>query len=246
MSRIAIIGSEGKVGSALSPYLSKNNEIIPVDLPEIDALDTNRLTSLLKSADVVIHLAGKYGPTSEGKENWRSEFRDPLNKAIFDSVLNASINADIDQFIHASSIHIEDTLGFNETHPGEFLIAQPKRFQTEISSGYGKAKREQEVFVESASPYFRNGAVSVRLGGVTKNNEPMLQHANPVILDHERKVWLEHGDLSDLIGRILSSHIKGYGVTYATSNNEGRFHNLNNKYGWIPKANSTDYPTTKE
>jgi nucleoside-diphosphate-sugar epimerase len=125
---------------------------------------------------------------------------------------------------------------------GALLLAKPRTFATEPVSGYGRSKRAQEASLEAGAHNFEAGAISIRLGGVTPTGMPLASHSKPAILEHERKVWLDHDDLGDLVLRIIDQHTTpDYDVVYAISDNTGRFHDLTNQYGWEPQANSTDY-----
>lgn len=243
MSTIAVTGAKGTVGTALMPHIERGHEVIPIDLPEVDILDPLQLEKALSSADVVIHLAGIFGPASEGKESWRSPHSDPRNKALFDAVLEGSAAVGVGLLLHASSIHVEDTLGFMRRRSGEMLVAEAGRFATQTVSGYGKVKREQEAALKAQAQQFPRGAVSLRLGGVTPNNRPMTEHRDQEVLWHEQSVWLSHGDLASLVLKIVAepSTPEDYRVLYAVSNNNGRFHDLANPYGWSPHANSANY-----
>jgi|GEM_PF-1514197 nucleoside-diphosphate-sugar epimerase len=248
MSRIAITGAKGVVGRVLTEQLGGVHDIIPIDLPEIDILaDPDKLKRVLEAADVVIHLAGVFGPKAEGKENWLSPHQDPINTRLFGMVMNMATTLAENheqgpkQFIHASSIHVEDTLGFLGRNSG-LLVAKPNEFMTEPASGYGRSKRAQEIAVRHLAPVFTRGAVSVRLGGVTSDNLPLQQHRRPEVLDHEQRVWLEHSDLGRLVENLIEQPRVGqYDVLYAISANDGRFHDTANNFTWQPQANSKDY-----
>lgn len=241
MVKIAITGSKGTVGKALVSRLATRYEIVQIDLPEVDILDTKKLREALRGVDVVIHLAGVFGPAAEGKENWRSPHQDPINQRLFESILQAAKDVGVKLFIHASSIHVEDSLTHMRRSSDELLVARPGVFMTEPVSGYGRSKREQEAMLETEAHNFERGAVSIRLGGVTPTGLPLSSHADPDILEHERKVWLDHDDLASLVLKIIELHTTpDYDVVYAVSDNSNRIHGIANRYGWKPRANSAE------
>ena len=239
--KIAITGANGVVGKTLTKYLKQYYTIVPIDLPEIDILkDKEKLEQAFAGVDTVIHLAVVLGSAAEGKEGWLSPHRDPVNEKLFNAVVKASHHMGVKKFIHASSVHVEDTRGFIQNGKGR-LKPIPSVFHTEPVSGYGHAKRDQEAQLQSDAKLFSGGVVSVRLGGVRPNNLPIPthEHADADILDHERRVWLEHSELADLMKRIIDyARPIGYDVVYAISDNDGRIHDATNRYGWQPTANS--------
>jgi nucleoside-diphosphate-sugar epimerase len=242
MARVAITGVNGKVGRALVSPVGREHEIVPIDLPETDILNTRKFYQAVKGADVVIHLAGIFGPKSKGNEHWRSPHTDPVNRELFTQTVAAAQVSGAKLFIHASSVHVEDSLGYILSGNKDLLVARPRQFLTETHSGYGKAKREQEATLEEQATGFTRGAVSLRLGGVTADNLPLRKFGDRAILEHEQRVWLEHGDLGDLVLRIIAQKdTPSYEVLYAVSNNTGRFHDTANPFGWTPEANSADY-----
>jgi nucleoside-diphosphate-sugar epimerase len=116
----------------------------------------------------------------------------------------------------------------------EPLRAVPGRFRTVTPSSYGRSKRAQEARLQSVAHRFAHGAVSLRLGAVTPDGAPMAHHDDPAVLDHERRVWLAHDDLGELVSRIIDARTApGYDVVYAVSAAD-RFHDVANRYGWAP------------
>jgi len=241
-SKIAITGGNGLVGTALSSQLSDRYDITRIDRPDVDIInDTEKFHNTLAGAKTIIHLAGVFGLKKDGKENWRSPHRDPINTELFNAAIRGAAEQGVKQFIHASSIHVEDTMEFSATNSG-LLEPAPARFVTKTKSGYGVGKREQESLLSENTQLFEHGAVSIRLGGVTPDNLPMQQHADAEVLAHEHAVWVEHADLADLVARIIEQkNDASHEVVYAVSNNDNRFHDTRNRYGWTPSANSGEH-----
>lgn len=234
MRNIAITGANGVVGKVLCERLSGTYDLTPIDLPVIDVTDRDQLAQAFEPADVLIHLAGVFD-----KEHCRSTTLDARNKLIFDSTLQTALGSGIRQFIHASSIHIEDSLGFmKDRSDNDFLTTCPGKFQTSTPSGYGKRKRMEESALEYVSRSFVDGVVSLRLGAVQPDNTPKTNRSDPVEIEHTRKVWLEHGDLARLVSSVIENPLTGYQAVYATSDNTGRFHDHTNNFGWEPLEDS--------
>jgi hypothetical protein len=110
---------------------------------------------------------------------------------MFDAVVLRALRSGIELFLHASSVHVEDTLGYSR-QPAPLLTAKPAVFQTDTARGFAGVADD-----------FPRGAVSLRLGGVTPDDLPLPRHEDVEILSHERRVWLSHRDLGDLVTRII-------------------------------------------
>ncbi|KUI26394.1 hypothetical protein AU195_21615 [Mycobacterium sp. IS-1496] len=236
MITVAVTGAAGTVGRALTPRFGVGVAVRPIDRPEVDIVaDPDRLRQILRGADVVVHLAFDPGGGAVPREHWREPTRNPVNTALFETVLQAALDGGVGLFLHASSIHVEDTMAWSR-RAGPALTAEPGVFRTRTPSGYGQSKREQEARLRAVAPGFRHGAVSLRLGGVTSDDAPLAHAEDPAVLDHERRVWLAHDDLADLVAAIIAARrTPGYDVVYAVSDNPGRFHDVSNVYGWTPR-----------
>jgi nucleoside-diphosphate-sugar epimerase len=241
MISVAVTGAAGTVGRALTPRLGGHTAVVPVDRPDVDILaDPERLRLSLRGCDAVVHLAFDPGGVGTPREHWREPARNPVNTALFDAVLDAALAEDVGLFLHASSIHVEDTMAWSR-RSAPALTAEPGRFRTATPSGYGQSKREQETRLQAVAQRFARGAVSVRLGGVTPDDAPLAHDDDPAVLDHERRVWLAHDDLADLVWAIIETRAEPefdapeFDVVYAVSDNPGRFHDVSNAYGWTPR-----------
>ena len=237
MITVAVTGAAGTVGRALAPRLGSDVAVVPIDRPEVDILESpGRLRQALRGCDVVVHLAFDPGGDGTASEHWQAPTRNAVNTALFDTVLDAALVADVGLFLHASSIHVEDTMAWAQRAGAPLLTARPGVFATRPASGYGQSKREQEARLRAVAHRFARGAVSLRLGGVTSDDAPLAHDDDPAVLDHERRVWLAHDDLADLVSAIIGARrAPGFDVVYAVSDNPGRFHDVSNAYGWTPR-----------
>ncbi|MGE2717198.1 NAD-dependent epimerase/dehydratase family protein [Mycolicibacterium litorale] len=237
MVTIAVTGAAGTVGRALTPRLSRHHTVVAIDRSGADiTADPGRVRSLLRGADVVVHLAFDPGGNGTPPEHWQQPTRNPVNTALFETVLDAALAAGTGLFLHASSVHVEDTAAWAQQAGAPLLTARPGVFATETPSGYGRAKREQEARLRDVADRFARGAVSLRLGGVTAEDAPLARADDPAVLDHERRVWLAHDDLADLVSALVDARDEpGFDVVYAVSDNPRRFHDVSNRYGWTPR-----------
>ncbi|MCG5432943.1 hypothetical protein LV457_11690 [Mycobacterium sp. MYCO198283] len=220
MTRLAVTGADGTVGRALRAALPAEVTVVPVRLPDYEGE--------MVGADAVLHLAFATGPPSE-PEHFTSPHRNPVNTVLFVQALRGALTAGVPMFLHASSIHVEDTLHYG----GPPLRALPKQFATAAASGYGRSKRQQEEALQASADRFPHGAVSLRLGAVTADNRPPISD-DPALAEHERRVFCDRRDLAALVVAILAARRPGYSVVYAVSDNAGRFHDLSNPFGWAP------------
>lgn len=128
---IIITGASGFVGRNLSSFLQhKNYKIIPLSLKL-----QNWKTNLKKSADAIIHLAGKAHDTSnvyDADEYYK------INRDLTIELFNEFLNSDIKKFFYFSSVKavadsVDSVLTENE-------IPAPK-------THYGKSKIEAENYI---------------------------------------------------------------------------------------------------
>lgn len=239
MNIVAVTGAAGTVGRAVTTQLSDGFSVVGIDRPDIDILtDREGLARAMQGSDVVVHLAYDPGEPGAAREDWRSVARNPVNAALFDAVLDTARRVGAGLFLHASSVHVEDTLAWSRA-PRPPLRALPGTFETVPASGYGRAKRDEEARLRAAARHFPRGAVSLRLGGVTADDQPLRHHDEPAVLEHERRVWLSHADLGELVTAIIRTRdAPGFDTVYAVSDNPGRFHDVSNRYGWAPRQSS--------
>ena len=231
MTVLAITGARGVVGSVLTPQLeAMGHDVIPLGLPDCDVLNANQLWHGLMRAEAVLHLAGVWEV-----EHYMSPERDERNALMLSGVLRTALSIGASQFIHASSVHVEDSFGLVANPPLEPVQACAQQFLTEPTSGYGWAKRDQEVLVRTFAPQFVGGAVSVRFGCVRPDNQPPPDE-NPAVAKHERAIWLENSDAAALIDCIVRGpRLAQFSVLYATSTNAGSPYDLTNPFGWAPQ-----------
>lgn len=244
MVRIAVTGSSGVVGRVLVPRLADmGHEIVPIDIapdgdyPGIDILSDKRrlLRALFHTKDTVLHLAGVWDV-----EHFKSSERDPRNMLMFQTVMHLAASVGVRQFVHASSVHVEDSLRLFESPPPVLIRPEAGLYITSCPSGYGYGKRMQERALQSFARHFVLGAVSVRFGCMRADNQQP-SDANPALAAHERAVWLDNDDAAALIDCIVNNpQPRAHDVLYATSDNPGVPYDLSNRFGWTPQHGRTD------
>lgn len=227
--RVLITGINGLIGTVLHQALKGNHEVYGLDqdgpfseqVVSADIAEYGQLSSAVQTflpLDAIIHLAG-----------------DPSVQATWDSVLRANIigtrnifeaarEFEVPRVVFASSNHATgayqgfepDSHTFTEPEPRKVSPADPVRPDSE----YGVSK----VFGEAIARYYcdRWGvkAICLRIGAVLKDNDPTKQPQN-------RRIWLSHRDLVQLVEKSLSTNV-AFGIYYGVSNNQGAFWDISN------------------
>lgn len=174
MNDVVITGASGTVGGALTPRLGNDFVVVPVDRPEVDILeDSRRLRHRMRGSDAVVHLAFDPGGDRTPREHWQEPTRNAVNTALLEVVLEATLTEGVRLFLHASSIHVEDSMAWAQRVGAPLWRARAGMFATEPASGYGASKREQETRLQAVADRLAHGAVCLRLGGVTPDDTPL-------------------------------------------------------------------------
>lgn len=227
--RILITGINGIIGTVLHKALKDNYDVYGLDREEpfsdrvlsADIADYNQLTNVIRQLsplDAIIHLAG-----------------DPSVNASWESVLNANIigtrnifeaarELQVPKVIYASSNHAAgayhgfepDMNTFTQPNTPKISPDDPVRPDSE----YGVSK----VFGEAIARYYSDRwdiqAICLRIGAVLSDDDPTQDSQN-------RKIWLSHRDMVQLVEKSLATHVK-FGIYYGVSNNKGAFWDISN------------------
>jgi nucleoside-diphosphate-sugar epimerase len=227
--RILITGINGLIGTILRNALQERHDIYGLDregefserVLSADISDYEKVARVVRQfrpLEAIIHLAG-----------------DPSPKASWESVLNANIigtrnlfeaarEFEVPRVVFASSNHAAgayhgfepDLNTFTQPQPPQISPYDPPRPDSE----YGLSK----VFGEALARYYSDRwditAICLRIGAVIKNDDPT---ANP----QNRKIWLSHRDLVQLIEKCLTTNVK-FGIYFGISNNKDAFWDISN------------------
>lgn len=212
--KIAITGAKGTLGSILIECL-QDFKITPINLPEIDVRDYEKLLKVIYNHDAIIHLAW-----NSETVNFRSNKIDPDDTLMFYNIYRAAIEAKVPRVIMASSVHADNF--YKWKGPG---LMPPNR-NPDPDSPYGANK----VFMEALGKAYADKGlevVCIRFGGINKENKP----------PDDDYIWLSHRDYVNLMRTCIgASHIpNNFLIIYGVSNNKGRIHDFSNPLGWTPK-----------
>ena len=227
--RFLITGINGLIGTLLRNALQQRHTIYGLDragefseqVLSADISDYQQTAQVVKQfrpLDAIIHLAG-----------------DPRVDASWESVLKANIigtrnifeaarEFQVPQVVYASSNHVtgahhgfEPTL-YKYTQPGPPMISTQDPIRPDSDYGLSKA------FGEAVARYYFDRweikAICLRIGAVLKNDDPTTESQN-------RRIWLSHRDLVQLVEKSLASDVT-FGIYYGISNNRDAFWDISN------------------
>ena len=227
--RLLITGINGLIGTVLRKALQAAHELYGLDregefseqVLSADISNYQQTAQVVKQfspLDAIIHLAGN-----------------PKVDASWESVLNANIigtrnifeaarEFQVPQVVYASSNHVTGAYhGFEPslykyTEPGPPMISPEDPIRPDSDYGLSKA------FGEAVARYYfdRWGvrAICLRIGAVLEDDDPTKQSQN-------RRIWLSHRDLVQLVEKSLSADVT-FGIYYGTSNNKDAFWDISN------------------
>ncbi len=224
--RVGVTGASGTIGKVLAKRLARHFDITGMSrsLDGTDFLDPDGLAERFAGLDAVVHLAWQYAEHSPATPTGGG-FYD--NLVMNENVYEAAQAANVPKVIMASSVHADVFTDWQ----GPDLIS-PNR-PPHGHHAYGCAKVIVEEMGRDAAAAGLH-VVCLRYGAVTAHNQP--HPTDP----WERRVWLSHRDMTDLVRRALAQHApRRFTLLYAVSNNAGRVHDLTNPFGWSPQDRAT-------
>lgn len=227
--RLLITGINGIIGTVLYKALKDKHDVYGLDREEpfsdrvlsADIADYGHLTNVIRQfnpLDAIIHLAG-----------------DPSVHATWESVLKANIigtrnifeaarELQVPRVVYASSNHA--TGAYQGFEPDKNTFTQPDapkispQDPVRPDSEYGVSK----VFGEAVARYYSDRwgiqAICLRIGAVLSDDDPTKDSQN-------RKIWLSHRDLVQLVENSLSTKV-AFGIYYGVSDNKGAFWDISN------------------
>jgi nucleoside-diphosphate-sugar epimerase len=227
--RLLITGINGLIGKVLREALQKDHEVFGLDREEpfsdrVLSADISsyeevaRAIQKLRPLEAIVHLAG-----------------DPRVDAAWESVLSANMigtrnifeaarEFQVPRLVYASSNHI--TGGYHGFDPGSYTFTQPDSLKISTEdpirpdSEYGVSKAFGEALARYYCDRWGIKAICLRIGAVLPDDDPTHDSQN-------RKIWLSHRDLVQLVEKSLTTNI-AFGIYYGVSNNKGAFWDISN------------------
>lgn len=247
MSKIAVTGSEGLIGSRLCAELSVAHKIVRIDVRGADVVadvrDVAAMESALADCETVIHLAGAvavdaswddvYGTNIGGTYNvFESARRNGLRRIIFASSNHAVGMNEVEHAPHIYQPGFGRVIGVNDAYRPDGL--------------YGVWKAFGETLGRYYSDKFGIQVACIRIGSITKADDPrdpsVRDSSGWLNLTEEQKferyaaTWMSHRDFARLVHAILASEVR-FAVVYGVGDNATRFWDLEpgrSIYGFWP------------
>ena len=227
--RLLITGINGLIGTVLRNALQQQHTLYGLDregefseqVQSADISNYQQIAPVVKQflpLDAIIHLAGN--PKVDA--SWESVLQ--ANIIGTRNIFEAAREFHVPQVVYASSNHVtgayhgfEPTL-YKYTQPGPPMISPEDPIRPDSDYGLSKA------FGEAVARYYfdRWGikAICLRIGAVLKNDDPTTESQN-------RRIWLSHRDLVQLVEKSLTSDVT-FGIYYGISNNRDAFWDISN------------------
>jgi nucleoside-diphosphate-sugar epimerase len=226
---LLITGINGLIGTILRNALQQTHTVYGLDregefsdqVLSADISDYQQVARVVQQfnpLDAIIHLAGD--PRVDA--SWESVLKSNIigTRNIFE----AAREFQVPKVIYASSNHVTGAYhGFEPslhkyTQPGPPMISPEDPIRPDSDYGLSKA------FGEAVARYYfdRWGIKSIclRIGAVLKSDDPSKQPQN-------RRIWLSHRDLVQLVEKSLSTEVT-FGIYYGISNNKDAFWDISN------------------
>ena len=227
--RLLITGINGLIGTILRNALENKYDIYGIDLEgefsdrvlHVDISEYQQIVEALNAfspLDVIIHLAGN--PKVDA--SWESVLK--ANIVGTRNIFEAARELQVPRVVYASSNHVTGAYhGFEPnlykyTQPGPPMISPEDPIRPDSDYGLSKA------FGEAVARYYfdRWGvqAICLRIGAVLKDDNPAQNSEN-------RRIWLSHRDLIQLVEKSLAAEVT-FGIYYGISNNKNAFWDISN------------------
>jgi uronate dehydrogenase len=250
---ILITGAAGTIGSILVPALSKDYDVVGVDVAEPgarsegwrfvdgDVCDSGLLERLLEANDFVVHLA------TGAREGWNGLLSVDVRatKDLFDLAARAGSR----RVVFASTNHVAGGFeldyfrrGVSSGERGPHDGAIPPTDPIRPDSDYGAAKAFGEAYGRFIAETTDTAVSCLRIGTVAPVDDPDAYATSPEFAHipggargvalRLRATWLSHQDLIRVLQEELSADDR-FRLRFGVSDNPGRLWSLET-YRWSP------------
>lgn len=236
MSKIAVTGAAGTIGTRLCADLARDNDVVRIDLQDADVRADVRnfdaMLDALRGCETVVHLAGVVAVDAD----WESVYS--VNIGGTYNVYEAARRNGLKRIIFASSNHC---VGMHEVDnaPAIYEPAHGMVVRTDTpyrpDGLYGVWKAFGETLGRYYSDEYGMQVACVRIGSITQADDPrdetVRESSGWLGLTDEQKfkryaaTWMSQRDFALLVRAILA-HDVPYAVVYGVGDNLTRFWDL--------------------
>lgn len=227
--RVLITGINGLIGGVLHSALAEHHEVYGLDfdgpfsdrVASADISDYGQVTAVIRQfqpLDRIVHLAGNPSVKASWEEVLGANIVGTRN------IFEAAREFQVPRLVFASSNHV--TGAYPGLTPWNLSLARAENLNITPAdpirpdSEYGVSKAFGEAIARFYYDRWGVEAVCLRIGAVLKDDNPTRDPLN-------RKFWLSHRDLVQLVERALTADV-GFGIYYGVSNNQGAFWDITN------------------
>jgi NAD+ dependent glucose-6-phosphate dehydrogenase len=244
--RIAVTGAAGTIGSRLCEDLSRDHDVVRIDIVGSSPVDVTKLDQFegaLQGCDALVHLAG----VVKVKASWE-ETRENLEGTY--NAFEAARRAGCMRVIFASSNH---AVGMYEVDlaPSLYRSASGTLLTNTTPVRPDGLYGVWKCFGENVGRYYCDEygmkVACLRIGAVRKEDTPdpgdVKNEATWLDISDEdkrlrlRAIWMSQRDLAALVRAILENDEVPFGIVYGVSDNATRFYDLEagrSLYGFWP------------
>jgi nucleoside-diphosphate-sugar epimerase len=227
--RYLITGINGLIGTVLREAFQKEHDVYGLDqdgpfserILSSDIAKYEELSQAIQKflpLDGIVHLAGD----PNVKASWESVLR--ANIIGTRNLLEAARELQVPQVVFASSNHVTGAYHGFEPDLNTFTQPEPPKISPydpiRPDSEYGVSKAFGEAMARYYCDRWGLKAICLRIGAVLEDDDPTRQSQN-------RRIWLSHRDLIQLVEKSLSTKVT-FGIYYGISNNKGAFWDISN------------------
>jgi len=236
MPKIAVTGSNGTIGRRLCADLSKEYDVVRIDLHDADVAadvrDIDAMTAALEDCETVIHLAGVVAVDAD----WESVFHTNMGGTY--NVFEAARRNGVKRIVFASSNHC---VGMNEVRNAPRIYERASGMLLSTNEPYrpdglyGVWKAFGETLGRYYSDAFGIQVACIRIGSITQADDPRdesvressgwLNLADEQNFARYASTWMSQRDFARLVRCILARDVP-YAVVYGVGDNATRFWDL--------------------
>ena len=227
--RVLITGINGNIGTTLYEALKNTYDVYGLDqegdfsdrVVSADISNYHELAGVIQKfspLDAIIHLAGNPNVDATWEEVLKANIVGTRN------IFEAAREFEVRRVVFASSNHVTGAYeGFGEDmhlHKQHEPLKISPHMPIRPDSDYGVSKACGEAIARYYCARFGVEAICLRIGVVLPDGDPTKSM-------HNRKIWLSHRDLVQLVEKSLTSNVV-FGIYYGVSKNKGAFWDIAN------------------